>query len=74
MPFPTARDRAIITKTFDLRHHASDQLVEILREKRNPWAWRVAALRWLVYRAPLSVTQGHVYVKRRRLVRIHYGV
>lgn len=70
----TARDRALVPKIFDLRNHSIDQLVEILREKRHPLVWRVAAIRWVVYRAPFSLTQGHVYAKRKRLVRIYYGV
>ena len=35
---------------------------------------RAAALRNLVSTAPLEVTQGCCYAKRRRLARTHYGI
>lgn len=35
---------------------------------------RAAALRNLVYSAPVEVTQGRCYLERRRLVRAHFGV
>ena len=35
---------------------------------------RLAALRWLIYWAPLDVTKGAPYLAKRRLVRLHYGV
>lgn len=35
---------------------------------------RAAALRQLISRAPLEVTQGRPFAESRRLVRAHYGI
>ncbi len=50
-------------------------LIRIIRsaESYSP-QMRAAALRNLVYSAPIEVTQGRCYLEKRRLVRAHYGV
>lgn len=57
-----------------LRRYSTEQLLAVLRERRYPPLLRLAALRWLIYWAPLDVTQGAPYLQKRRLVRLHYGV
>lgn len=49
-------------------------LEAIVREKRYPLLMREAALRCLVWRAPLAVTKGAPFPARRRHVRQHHGV
>lgn len=52
-------------------HH----LVRIARcSDTYPARMRAAALRNLVAKAPLDVTQGRPFAARRKLVRAHYGI
>lgn len=53
----------------------TEQLMFVLaRPDRYSPVFRSAALRNLVARTPVNVTQGRPYLERRRLVRCHYGV
>lgn len=57
-----------------LRYAPREQLKAIVVNRRYPVLLREAALRWLVYLAPIEVTKGAPFATRRRLVRRHYGV
>ena len=51
------------------------QLIDVARDgKQYSPRSRAAALRHIVARAPITVTQGRPYAARRRLVRRHFGV
>ena len=59
----------------DAQHLTTAQLIVAVRAKFSVSALaRCAALRVLVARAPIEVTQGRPYLERRRLVRKHYSV
>ncbi|MFL9995271.1 hypothetical protein PQR34_32260 [Paraburkholderia sediminicola] len=50
-------------------------LLQIIRSRdRYSPLYRTAALRHLVFHAPLSVTGGRPFAERRRRVRKHYAV
>jgi hypothetical protein len=70
----TKRLTRLSTYIRGLSRQRPDSLTDIVREKRYPPLLREAALRWLVYTAPLAVTQGAPFAQRRRNVRRHYGV
>jgi hypothetical protein len=57
-----------------LRKYSTEGLLSVIRERRYPPLLRIAALRWLIYRAPLDITKGAPYLERRRYVRQHYAV
>ena len=67
------RNRLLVLST-GLRKYSTQQLVAVLQERRYPPLLRLAALRWLIYWAPLDVPKGAPYLAKRRLVRLHYGV
>lgn len=56
-----------------LHGHSLDQLLVIVKQNYHV-IHRLAALRWIVSKAPLSVTMGAPYLQRRRLVRVHYKI
>ena len=57
-----------------LRQYTPAQLILLLRNRQVPLLLRCAALRWLIYWAPVEVTKGQPYLARRRRVREHYRV
>lgn len=67
------RNRLLVLLT-GLRQYSIEQLLAILREPRYPSLLRVAALRWLINRAPMELTQGSPYGTRRRCVRAHFHI
>ena len=70
----THRLSRLLVLSTGLRKYSTQQLVAVLQERRYPPLLRLAALRWLIYWAPLEVTKGAPYLTKRRLVRLHYGV
>lgn len=70
----THRLNRLLVLSTGLRKYSTQQLVAVLQEPRYPPLLRLAALRWLIYWAPLEVTKGAPYLAKRRLVRLHYGV
>lgn len=68
-----------ILRLVKMIHHTSGLpqavLVGIVRSK-NEYSplYRTAALRHLVFHAPLAVTGGRPFAERRRRVREHYGI
>lgn len=70
----THRLNRLLVLSTGLRTYSTQQLVAVLQERRYPPLLRLAALRWLIYWAPLEVTKGAPYLAKRRLVRLHYGV
>lgn len=69
-----SKQRSLVLLIAQLSTYSIDQLVPIVRDRSHPTLLRVAALRWIVGLAPLSVTQGAPYGWRRRYVRRHYRV
>ncbi len=70
----THRLNRLLVLSTGLRTYSTQQLVAVLQERRYPPLLRLAALRWLIYWAPLEVTKGAPYLAKRRLVRLHYRV
>jgi hypothetical protein len=72
------RFRAQVYRLFEaLRRQeiTDDDLVRTVRASGTcALTLRAAALRVLIGRAPLSVTQGRPYIERRAAVRAHLGV
>ena len=69
----THRLNRLINLITGMRQCSVDDLVRIVHDRRYPPLLRIAALRWLIHLAPLSVTNGAPYGARRRYVRQHYG-
>ena len=70
----THRYTRLSSFVFGLAKTPTEALKAIVQEKRYPVLMREAALRWLIYWAPLSVTRGAPFAAKRRYVRQHYGV
>ena len=66
---PSSRTRLFRRYLFQLVRGTHETLCVIVADTRNTATFRAAALRVLVGRAPLNVTQGRPFAERRRLVR-----
>ena len=70
----THRLNRLLVLSTGLRRYSTQQLVAVLQERRYPPLLRLAALRWLIYWAPLDVTKSAPYLAKRRVVRLQYRV
>lgn len=70
----TRRLNRLTTFVHGLRSAPTPSLVSLVADKRYPVLMREAALRWLVWCAPIAVTKGAPFAARRRFVRHYYGI
>jgi hypothetical protein len=70
----TRRLTRLTTFVLGLKSAPTASLLSVIGEKRYPVLMREAALRWLVWCAPIAVTKGAPFAARRRSVRQYYGI
>lgn len=72
---PTQRLSRLSRYLMQLHGATTDHLLAVATDKaRFHTLYRLAALRWLISKSPLSVTRGAPYAQRRRAVRLHYKI
>jgi hypothetical protein len=57
-----------------LKSWPTPSLVSLVADRRYPVLMREAALRWLVWCAPIVLTKGAPFAAKRRYVRQYYGI